>query len=114
MGFLCKKIWDLLKNGNGTCENAVRDSRRNGIELKIFGLERMRYIALLGQYTHFLVHLYYLIMIIILTLPLAMIMILILTLKSSLLCAAKSSLLCRALKSSPLVTGVRVAHSLPG
>ena len=84
----------------------------------------MRYIALLGQYTHFLVHLYYLIMILILTLPvgmimililstlLEMIMILILTLKSSLLCAAKSSLLCKALESSPLVAEVRVAHSL--
>ena len=39
----------------------------------------MRYIALLGQYTHFLVHLYYLIMILILTLPVEMIMILILS-----------------------------------
>jgi hypothetical protein len=39
----------------------------------------MRYIALLGLYTHFLVHLYYLIMILILTLPVGMIMILILS-----------------------------------
>ena len=39
----------------------------------------MRYIALLGQYTHFLVHLYYLIMILVLTLPVGMIMILILS-----------------------------------
>jgi hypothetical protein len=55
------------------------DLLRNGIERKNFGLDESWYIALLGQYTHFLVHLYYLIMILILTLPVGMIMILILS-----------------------------------
>jgi hypothetical protein len=69
----------------------------------------MRYIALLGQYTHFLVHLYYLIMILILTLPvgmimililsalLGMIMILILTLKSTLGASSYLTLRCEQL-----------------
>ena len=35
------------------------DLLRNGIERKNFGLDESWYIALLGQYTHFLVHLYY-------------------------------------------------------
>ena len=65
--------------GTELIEGWYWDLLENGIERKNFGLARMRYIALLGQYTHFLVHLYYLIMILILTLPVGMIMILILS-----------------------------------
>ena len=62
----------------------------------------------MGQYTHFLVHLYYLIMILILTLPVGIIMILIL---SALL--GMTMILILTLKSTLLAAALNAAHCAP-